>query len=191
MFDIGWTELAIVALIALLVIGPKDLPKAMQTIAGWINRIRGLAREFQSGIDEMVREAELDGIKEKFGATAGTDLDAMVENTIDPDGTFASEFDLGEDFVPPDETVPKPRKKKSAKAKPATKRAAGAKTKRAPAGSAAKKVAAKKPATKKPVTKPASAKPSLSKPPLSKPTPAKRTVAKKAPAGSPTGKART
>ena len=170
MFDIGWTELAIIALIALLVIGPKDLPKAMQTMAGWINRIRGLAREFQSGVDEMVREAELDGIKEKFGATAGTDLDAMVENTIDPDGTFATEFDLGEDFVPPDETSPKPRKKKSPKAKPAAKRAAGAgaKAKRAPTGATVKKQATKIPAAK--------------------PAPAKRTVAKKAPAPSPTGK---
>ena len=164
MFDIGWTELAIVALIALLVIGPKDLPQAMRTISGWIKRIRGMAREFQSGIDDMVREAELDGVREQLGAAAGTDLDAMVENTIDPDGTFATEFDLGEDFDPPEETSPAPKKKKAAKKKTAAK--TGAKSKRAAAAPAAKKAATKKPGAKKPAAK--------------KPA-AKRVAAKKAP----------
>ena len=180
MFDIGWTELAIIALIALLVIGPKDLPQAMRTISSWVKRIRGMAREFQSGVDDMIREAELDGIKEEFGAVAGTDLDAMVENTIDPDGTFADEFDLGGDFVPPDDTSPAPgAKKKRSKAKTGTKRAAktGAKTKRAAAASPAGKSTAAKPRAKKPATKRAPA----------KRAPAKRTVAKKAPAKSPSG----
>lgn len=168
MFDIGWTELAIIALIALLVIGPKDLPQAMRTIAGWVKRIRGMAREFQSSVDDMMREAELDGIKEQFSA-AGTDLDAMVENTIDPDGTFADEFDLGDDFVPPDDTSPPARKKTPKKKKAAKKKTTaktGAKSKRVAAAPAAKKAAAKKAAAKKPAAK--------------KPAP-KRVAVKKAP----------
>lgn len=155
MFDIGWTELAIIALIALLVIGPKDLPQAMRTVAGWVKRIRGMAREFQSGVDDMIREAELDGIKEEFGAVAGSDLDAMVENTIDPDGSMAGEFDLGDDFVPPEDTSPVPRKKTPGKKKAAK---TGAKSKRAASAPAAKKPAAKKTATKKPTPKPSAAK---------------------------------
>ncbi len=155
MFDIGWTEIAIIALIALLVIGPKDLPQAMRTVSHWVKRIRGMAREFQSGVDDMIRDAELDGIKEEFSTVADSDLNAMVENTIDPDGTMAGEFNLGDDFVPPDDTSPAPRKKKAAKAATGAKRAAktGAKSKRAAAAPAAGKPAAKKPASRKPAAK--------------------------------------
>lgn len=195
MFDIGWTELAIIALIALLVIGPKDLPQAMRTIARWVKRIRGMAREFQSSVDDMIREAELDGIKEEFGAVAGSDLDAMVENTIDPDGTMAGEFDVGPDFTPPEDTSPAPgARKKGPKAKAGTKRAAktGAKTKRAAAGSPAGKPTAKKPATKRAPAKRTAAK----KPPAENPTASSTrpptASSTRPPAGSPTGsKART
>ncbi|MDH3236300.1 MAG: Sec-independent protein translocase protein TatB, partial [Alphaproteobacteria bacterium] len=86
MLDIGWTELAIVALIALLVIGPKELPATMRMIAGWIGKIRSLAREFQGGLDDMMRETELDKLKEQAEGVMHGDLDTMVENTIDPDG---------------------------------------------------------------------------------------------------------
>ncbi|MHA1536330.1 MAG: Sec-independent protein translocase protein TatB [Alphaproteobacteria bacterium] len=163
MFDIGWTELAIVALIALLVIGPKDLPQAMRTVSGWVKRIRGMAREFQSSIDEMVHEAELDGVKEEIGSIAGKDLDAMVENTIDPDGTFANEFDLGDEFEPPEETIPAPRKKKTAKAGVKSKRAKAAPGAKKPA--AKKKTAAKKPSPKRPAAKKAPPPASSTRPP--------------------------
>ena len=156
MFDIGWTELAIIALIALLVIGPKDLPQAMRTISGWVRRIRGMAREFQSGVEDMVREAELDGVKEEFGTIAGSDLDSMVENTIDPDGSMAGEFDVDPDYGPPEEPSPPPRKrKKSPNPKTGTKRTAKtvAKSKRVASESPARKVTAKKPATKRPRAK--------------------------------------
>jgi sec-independent protein translocase protein TatB len=59
MFDIAPTELMLVAIVALLVIGPKDLPKAMRFVGHWMSKARGVARQFRSGFDTMVREAEL------------------------------------------------------------------------------------------------------------------------------------
>jgi sec-independent protein translocase protein TatB len=68
MFDIAPTELLIVALVALVVIGPKDLPRVMRTVGQWVGRARGMARHFRSGIDTMIREAELEEMEKKWKA---------------------------------------------------------------------------------------------------------------------------
>ena len=66
MFDVAPTELMLVAIVALIVIGPKDLPKAMRFVGYWVGRARGVARQFRSGFDEMVREAELAELEKKW-----------------------------------------------------------------------------------------------------------------------------
>ncbi len=66
MFDIAPTELLIVALVALVVIGPKDLPGVLRTVGQWVGRARGMARHFRSGIDTMIREAELEEMEKKW-----------------------------------------------------------------------------------------------------------------------------
>jgi sec-independent protein translocase protein TatB len=66
MFDIAPTELLIVAVVALVVIGPKDLPRVMRTVGQWVGRARGMARHFRSGIDTMIREAELEEMEKKW-----------------------------------------------------------------------------------------------------------------------------
>lgn len=66
MFDVAPTELLLVALVALVVIGPKDLPKAMRFVGYWVGRARGVARQFRSGFDAMVREAELADMEKKW-----------------------------------------------------------------------------------------------------------------------------
>lgn len=63
MFDLGWSELFVIGLVALLVIGPKDLPQAIRTVTQVIRKLRGMAREFQSGLDDLAREAGVDEIK--------------------------------------------------------------------------------------------------------------------------------
>src|SRR4028118_1897730 len=68
MFDIAPTELLIVALVALVVIGPKDLPNVLRTVGQWVGRARGMARHFRSGIDTMIREAELEEMEKKWKA---------------------------------------------------------------------------------------------------------------------------
>ena len=63
MFDLGWSELFVIGLVALLVIGPKDLPQAIRTVTQMIRKLRGMAREFQSSLDDLAREAGVDEIK--------------------------------------------------------------------------------------------------------------------------------
>jgi sec-independent protein translocase protein TatB len=66
MFGVDTSELILVAVLALIFIGPKDLPNALRTLGRWIGQVRGMARHFQSGIDAMIREAELEEMEKKW-----------------------------------------------------------------------------------------------------------------------------
>ena len=66
MFGVDSSELAVVAILALIFIGPKDLPKVMHTVGYWVGRVRGMARHFTAGIENMVREAELEEMERKW-----------------------------------------------------------------------------------------------------------------------------
>jgi sec-independent protein translocase protein TatB len=68
MFDIAPTELLLVAFVALVVIGPKDLPKAMRLVGYWVGRARAVGRQFRQGFDNMVREAELEEMEKRWAA---------------------------------------------------------------------------------------------------------------------------
>ena len=68
MFDVAPSEFLLVAIVALVVIGPKDLPKAMRLLGYWVGKARGVARQFRSGFDNMVREAELSEMEKKWAA---------------------------------------------------------------------------------------------------------------------------
>ena len=68
MFGVDSSEFILIALVALVVIGPKDLPKAMRVVGYWVGRARGVARQFRSGFDAMVREAELEEMEKKWAA---------------------------------------------------------------------------------------------------------------------------
>ncbi len=74
MLDIGSWEFLIVIVIALIVVGPKELPGLVRTVSQWIRRARELAREFQGGLEDMAREAELDKVKDS------------LQTELDPDG---------------------------------------------------------------------------------------------------------
>ena len=68
MFDIAPSEFMLVAVVALVVIGPKDLPRAMRFVGQWVGRARGVARQFRSGFDEVVRQAEVEEMEKKWAA---------------------------------------------------------------------------------------------------------------------------
>lgn len=90
MFDIGWDEMALVAVVALIVIGPKDLPAVLRQVGRWTRKARDLANEFQRGVDEMVRESELADLKTQVEkATDPNQLRREVEKTVDPSGDIA------------------------------------------------------------------------------------------------------
>ena len=88
MFDIGWQELFILAVLAIIVVGPKDLPRAIKTVTHWIRKARSMARDLQDGLDDVVREAELDDIK--------TEANKMVGEGFDPASRLADEFDMAD-----------------------------------------------------------------------------------------------
>ena len=88
MFDIGWQELFILAVLSIIVIGPKDLPRAVRTMTRWVRKARGMARELHNGLDDMVREAEINEIKDEANSIMG--------DHIDPDGIITRDLDLSE-----------------------------------------------------------------------------------------------
>lgn len=67
MFDIAPSELLLVAVVALLVIGPKDLPLALRTLGKWIGKARRMSGHFRAGVETMIREAELAEIEKEWG----------------------------------------------------------------------------------------------------------------------------
>ena len=68
MFDIGAAELLVIVIVAVLVIGPKDMPLAMRTAGRWIGKVRKVSSHFRTGVDAMVREAELEDMEAKWKA---------------------------------------------------------------------------------------------------------------------------
>ncbi len=68
MFDIAPSEFLLLAVVALVVIGPKDLPRAMRAVGQFVGKARGMARQFRSGFDAMIREAELEEMEAKWKA---------------------------------------------------------------------------------------------------------------------------
>ena len=66
MFDIGWQELILVAVVAIIVLSPKDLPQAIRAVSQFARQLRGMSREFRNGVSELVREAELDELKRQI-----------------------------------------------------------------------------------------------------------------------------
>ncbi len=92
MFDIGWAEMMFVVIVAVLVIGPKDLPRAIATIGKYVRKARAMARDFQSGIDDLAKETELDEIKKDLQQTTDFNLKKQVEDAVDPTGSFEDMF---------------------------------------------------------------------------------------------------
>jgi len=66
MFDLGASELLLIVIVAVIVIGPKDLPLAMRTAGRWVGKVRRVSSHFRSGIDAMIREAELEEMEKKW-----------------------------------------------------------------------------------------------------------------------------
>ncbi len=108
MFDIGWTEIAIIAVIAIIVIGPKDLPRVLRTLGEYVGKAKAMTAEFRRHVDDMIRETELDEVKKQIDAASNPDIEGYLENTIDPKGeikqTLEDDFrDINADWDRDDE----------------------------------------------------------------------------------------
>lgn len=113
MFDIGWTEITIIVIVAIIVIGPKDLPRVLRTVGQWVGKAKAMTREFRGHIDDMIQETDLADIKKQIDSVGTMDVEKMVENTIDPNSEIKEAFDFsGDEFSNPLEF--KDEEKKSA-----------------------------------------------------------------------------
>lgn len=92
MFDFAWSEIALIGAVALVVIGPKDLPIAIRGLAKAVKKARGLASEFQSHVDEMVREADLSEVRDHVRDLRNLNVRGRIMKAIDTDGSLARTF---------------------------------------------------------------------------------------------------
>lgn len=86
---LDWNELLIIGAAALIFIGPKELPGTLRTLGKFVAKARTMAREFQTNVDDMVREAELDEVKKQVQKLEYGGLERMVQETVDPKGQLA------------------------------------------------------------------------------------------------------
>jgi sec-independent protein translocase protein TatB len=103
MFDFAWSEIALIGVVALIAIGPKDLPVAIKAVTGMIKKARRMAAEFQTHVDDMVREADLTEVRNQFRDVRNFDLKGFVERNVDSDGTIRSTLSKNplDPIVPP------------------------------------------------------------------------------------------
>ena len=90
MFDIGWQELFLIAVVTILVVGPRELPRVLRTVVAALRKVRGLANDFQRGMDELAREADLDDIRKDLEKSADLDLESKLKDEIDPTGEITN-----------------------------------------------------------------------------------------------------
>src|SRR5258708_1186096 len=83
-FDIAWPEFMLIGIVALIVIGPKDLPAALRVAGYWVRKARSLSREFHSSVEQMMREAELHEVQDQLKKATEFDLDREFQKIVDP-----------------------------------------------------------------------------------------------------------
>src|SRR4051794_1095870 len=117
MFDISWGKLVIIGVVALLVIGPKELPMVLRTVGQWMSKIRRMASEFQGQFQEAMREAEMADLKKQFDETTSTlqstfdttDIKNELEKMIqDPTAISTPPASTSAATPPSDPTAPAP-----------------------------------------------------------------------------------
>jgi sec-independent protein translocase protein TatB len=117
MFDLAWSEIMLIGAVALVVIGPKELPGAIRGVADMVKKARRMAGEFQGHVDEMVREAKLDDVRNQINEIRNFDIRSEVEKAVDKDGSLRASIDqaqaafrepppAGAPYVPPVDEAP-------------------------------------------------------------------------------------
>lgn len=110
MFNIDSSEFLLVAIVALVVIGPKDLPKAMRVVGYWVGKARGVSRQFRQGFDNMVREAELAEMEKRWAAENArimaehpmtSDAESEAAAGVSPSPTPAGQHEVQHDEAEP------------------------------------------------------------------------------------------
>lgn len=96
MLDLSWGEIVVIGTVAVIFIGPKELPGALRALGHWVGKARTMAREFQNNVDDMIREADLDEVKKQVQSAqsmASGGIGSAIQNTIDPKGELKSQVE--------------------------------------------------------------------------------------------------
>lgn len=93
MFDIGWSEMAVIAVVALVVIGPKELPHLLYRAGQMASKARSILRELQQGIEEIGREAELEELRKQVRTVGNIDVTREIDKAVDPTGDLRRTLD--------------------------------------------------------------------------------------------------
>ena len=85
MFDIGWGELVVIGIVALIAIGPKELPGVLRSVGQWVGKLKGMASDFQGQFQEAMREAEVADLKKQFdeASSAATNFTSGFDNPLE------------------------------------------------------------------------------------------------------------
>ena len=151
MFDIGWSELLVIGVVAIVVVGPKELPRLMRTFGHYLGKVRHMAADFQRQFEEAVRDSEIDEVRKAMQDFHAEVSDVTPRGTVDRPLMMPSPAEPAP-MPPPAEAAlpapkPKPRAKKAAPAKTVPAKTEPAKT--VPAKTAAAKSKTPKPRAKK------------------------------------------
>ncbi len=95
MFDVGASELLLIVIVAIVVIGPKDLPLALRTAGRWIGKIRRVSGHFRSGIETMIREAEMEEMERKWREQNAAIMKSHPDLPADPAQPAAASAEAG------------------------------------------------------------------------------------------------
>ena len=107
MFDIGWPELFLIAVVVLLVVGPKELPKVLRNVGLWVNKAKVVTREFKGHVDDMIHESELGEVRDQIDSAGQMDLESATENSIG----FQNEIEDALEYDPEDDPTKEAREK--------------------------------------------------------------------------------
>lgn len=88
MFDLAWSEIALIGVVALVAIGPKDMPVAIKAVTDMIKKARRMAAEFQTHVDDMVRDANLNEVRDQFNELRTMDVKSRILSAVDGDHTI-------------------------------------------------------------------------------------------------------
>ena len=84
MLEVGWSELLVIAIVMIVVVGPKDLPKMLRTFAGFAKKARGMANEFQSQFSDAMRDAEMDDVRKTIADVRSLNPKNALRDAFDP-----------------------------------------------------------------------------------------------------------
>lgn len=101
MFDLGWMEMAIIAVITLMIVGPKDMPKVVKGVTEGIGKMKALSREFRYGLDDLAKEANIEKLKEdidKVADAATREMNSIEETGSDFDYAGFDDDPVGEGY---------------------------------------------------------------------------------------------